>query len=142
MPARRQQVPLRSPNASKAPVRKACKSGVGSLRPATSNGPEIHALRSRLTGPAPPADFDDLRNRLRRSSACSSASLAVVARFAASHPHEIAFGTVRAIAATCGVSSTTVFRLALALGFESFQDMRNFFRAPLRQPSAKTVLSY
>jgi DNA-binding MurR/RpiR family transcriptional regulator len=48
------------------------------------------------------------------------------------HPDEVAFGTVRSIADRCCVSSTSVFRLALNVGFHGFAEMREFFRRPLR----------
>jgi DNA-binding MurR/RpiR family transcriptional regulator len=58
--------------------------------------------------------------------------LATVAGYMIEHPDEVTFGTIRSIADRCSVSSTSVFRLALNLGFHGFADMRELFRRPLR----------
>jgi DNA-binding MurR/RpiR family transcriptional regulator len=79
-----------------------------------------------------PRDLSELRHRLTRCRSRGAPSLATVARYMIKHPDEVAFGTVRSIADRCCVSSTSVFRLALNVGFHGFADMRKFVRRPLR----------
>jgi DNA-binding MurR/RpiR family transcriptional regulator len=89
-------------------------------------------LESGAIADAPPRDLSELRRRLTHCRSRGTPSLATVARYMIKHPDEVAFGTVRSIADRCCVSSTSVFRLALNVGFHGFADMREFFRRPLR----------
>lgn len=96
-------------------------------RKSTSSPPESDAIANR-----PPRDLPELGHRLTRCRIRGAPSLATVAGYMIEHPEEVAFGTIRDIADRCSVSSTSVFRLALNLGFHGFTDMREFFRRPLR----------
>jgi DNA-binding MurR/RpiR family transcriptional regulator len=90
------------------------------------------ARESDAIAKGPPSDLTELRHRLTRCRSQGARSLATAAGYMIEHPDEVAFGTVRNIADRCSVSSTSVFRLALNLGFHGFADMREFFRRPLR----------
>ena len=93
---------------------------------------ETHSLRNRPDACAPPRALAALGFRLNCCKSKGAASLAAAASFAIEHPYDIAFGTARSVADRCSVSSTSVVRLALSLGFQGFHDMREFFRRPLR----------
>jgi DNA-binding MurR/RpiR family transcriptional regulator len=53
-------------------------------------------------------------------------------------PDLIAFGTAQDVAAICGVSPSTVSRLARHLGFKSFKELKGLFREPSRQARLPT----
>ena len=111
------------------------------MRPSSSQLPKIVsdtndraliAAKTKRDAWAPPRDLGELSLRLNRCAYWEAEGLSAVAKFAIDCPYDVAFGTVRSIADRCGVSTTSVFRLALRLGFEGFHDMREFFRSPLR----------
>ncbi|ESW94215.1 MurR/RpiR family transcriptional regulator [Mesorhizobium sp. M0902] len=54
--------------------------------------------------------------------------LETVARVMFAQPDYVAFENAAAIARRCGVSPTTLSRLAPRLGFRSFKEMQNCFR--------------
>lgn len=51
-----------------------------------------------------------------------------VARFAVAYPEIVAFGTANSLAVRCSVTQSTVVRLAISLGFESYREFRRVFR--------------
>jgi DNA-binding MurR/RpiR family transcriptional regulator len=79
-----------------------------------------------------PTDFAALRKRVAQREGALSEEVNDMADYLIGHPHEVAFGAVRGVAIFLSVSSTTVFRLAQSLGFDSFTELREEFRAPLR----------
>jgi DNA-binding MurR/RpiR family transcriptional regulator len=103
-------------------------------RKSASSALERSAIANR-----PPHDLPELRRRLTRFRSRGTPSLATVAGYVIEHPDEVAFGTVRSIADRCSVSSTSVFRLALSVGFHGFADMREFFRRPLRSSATSRL---
>jgi DNA-binding MurR/RpiR family transcriptional regulator len=103
-------------------------------RKSASSALERGAIASR-----PPHDLPELRHRLTRCRSRGALSLATVAGYMIEHPDEVAFGSVRSIAHRCSVSSTSVFRLALSVGFHGFADMREFFRRPLRSSATSRL---
>ena len=105
----------------------------GSVRTVASRGAEIISLRRRLGVVDRPTDFADLSRRLAGCPGEFGATFGSMANYVMKHPHDVAFGTVRSVAAACAVSSTSVVRLALAMGFDGFLDMRDFYRASLRK---------
>ncbi|MBK5566235.1 hypothetical protein [Ensifer sp. SSB1] len=48
-----------------------------------------------------------------------------------SQPEIVAFGTVKSVAAACGVSGTTIGRLCSRVGYESFGEMRRVLQKQL-----------
>lgn len=90
------------------------------------------AAKTKREALAPPRDLAELSHRLNRCALGEAEGLSAVAKLAIDCPYDVAFGTVRSIADQCGVSTASVVRLALRLGFEGFHDMREFFRSPLR----------
>lgn len=49
-------------------------------------------------------------------------------RLLLSQPEIIAFGTLQSVARSCGVSGTTIIRLASRSGYSSFKEMKGAFR--------------
>lgn len=62
-----------------------------------------------------------------------------VARTALAHPEIVAFGTARSFANRCGVSPSTVARVAIALGFDDFREFRQVFRQQIREISRRAA---
>jgi len=62
-----------------------------------------------------------------------------VARTALAHPEIVAFGTARSFANRCGVSPSTVARVAIALGFDNFREFRQVFRQQIREISRRAA---
>lgn len=52
-------------------------------------------------------------------------------RLLLSMPEIIAFGSLRSVARTCGVSGSTIIRLASRSGYSSFKEMKAAFRQHL-----------
>ncbi len=109
-------------------------------------GPTLYQLESGSVGSKavsrpPPRNLLELRDRLTRCRFEGAASVAAVATFAIAQPLDVAFGTARGAASACSVSTTSVLRLATMSGFESFHDMREFFRGLLRSTPASLARS-
>ena len=81
---------------------------------------------------APPRDLEELSLRLHRLASNRRDTIADVADHAIEHPYEIAFGAGPGVASRCGVSLSSVVRLAHNLGFRGVRDMRSFYRRHLR----------
>jgi hypothetical protein len=92
--------------------------------------------KDRLAFVFPPRDTAELFDRLVLHKSEGAPSLAAVAGYAIDQPLEVAFGTVRRVALASGVSTASVVRLALYLGFQGFHDMRERFRCPLHLPGS------
>ncbi|WP_282609516.1 MurR/RpiR family transcriptional regulator [Pelagibius sp. Alg239-R121] len=54
--------------------------------------------------------------------------LETAAKFALDNPDRMAFGSMRAVASECGVSSPTMLRLARHMGFDSYEDFKATFQ--------------
>lgn len=67
------------------------------------------------------------------AGATLSPALRRVADVVAADPQGTAFGTVASVAASAGTSTPTVVRLATALGFDGFADLRDAVRAELSE---------
>jgi len=61
------------------------------------------------------------------------------ARTARAHPEIVAFGTAQSLADRCGVSPSTVARVAIALGFDNFREFRQVFRQHIREISIRAA---
>ncbi|MGN6549470.1 MAG: MurR/RpiR family transcriptional regulator, partial [Pararhizobium sp.] len=84
-----------------------------------------------------PRSFEELRVHVSARQEGLPKRLAQAARFALSHPDEIALGTAASIADAAGVQPSTLVRLAHHLGDEGFSDVQSVFRDRL-QPRAST----
>jgi DNA-binding MurR/RpiR family transcriptional regulator len=76
--------------------------------------------------PAPPASLS-----ARLAGATLSPALRRVAELLLVDPEAVAFGTVASVAAAAGTSTPTVVRLATALGYDGFADLRDATRQEL-----------
>ena len=81
----------------------------------------------------PPASLRELKFMIARKEVVFPGELGRVMRAVLDRPETIAFGTVTSVAAACGVSPTTVVRLARHLGFASFRDLKRVFQDHLRR---------
>ena len=70
-----------------------------------------------------------LEERISQSYAGLSDKLQVAATYVAEHPIDVATRSLRAVAATSGVSPATFSRLARALGYDDYEAMREDGRA-------------
>ena len=82
-------------------------------------------------GKGPPRNWQELHAVVAAQEVMLPRQLALLADFALQHPDIMAFGTCSSIARGAGVSPTTVSRLAAALGYCSFREMRMVFRNDL-----------
>lgn len=81
--------------------------------------------------------IDDLRARLRRIAAGSAPRVAGLAQWLLDHPEEIAFNSVRDLAARSGANASTVVRLSHALGFAGYDPCRRAIQDLLRGNTAR-----
>lgn len=79
-----------------------------------------------------PLDLSRVSDLLQSSYEDLSPQLRQAARYLLSHPEEVALTSMRRIAAHAGVKPSTMVRLARALGFEGFEDLREPYRQWLR----------
>jgi DNA-binding MurR/RpiR family transcriptional regulator len=84
--------------------------------------------------PAPPRDFDSLRESLAARSGTLSRRLAQVAQFFLNHPEEVAVTTLVRLADQAKVPPATITRFAKELGFAGFADLQMVFRERLLGP--------
>ena len=76
--------------------------------------------------------IDDFAHDLARIAAAAPPRVAALAAWAADHPQELAFNSVRGLAALSGANANTVMRLAQALGFAGYDAMRRAIQDALR----------
>ncbi len=81
----------------------------------------------------PPCSVPELKEAFRRKAGDLRGRRLDVAKFALSHPHDIAFASAREVAQRAGVSTTTVMRLINDLGFEKYAAFQRLFREELRR---------
>ncbi len=81
--------------------------------------------------------YDALRAEISARHDGLSRQLQKIARFALSHPNEMALETVAAIAAMAEVQPSSLIRFAKAFRFDGFSEMQRVFRSRLvdRVPS-------
>ncbi|MCC6007868.1 MAG: MurR/RpiR family transcriptional regulator [Rhodobacteraceae bacterium] len=83
-----------------------------------------------------PHDHHDLAalcRALERLSVESAPQVAALARWLASHPEELAFDSVRGLAARANTNANTVIRLVRALGYPSYEQARSAAQFALRR---------
>ena len=79
---------------------------------------------------------NELKNAINRAFPALSTQLQRIARFALDKPHDMALGTVAAVAAATSVQPSAVIRFANAVGFGGFSEMQQVFRDHLVERSA------
>lgn len=79
---------------------------------------------------APPS-IQDLKQLIAERRIDFPALLEQAMRLLLSKPEIIAFGSLQSVARTCGVSGTTIIRLASRSGYASFKEMKVAFRQHL-----------
>ncbi len=84
--------------------------------------------------PAPPRDFDALREGLAARNGTLSRRLSQVAQFFLNHPEEVAVTTLVRLADQAKVPPATITRFAKELGFAGFADLQLVFRERLLGP--------
>ena len=75
---------------------------------------------------------EELYNRLRQFSPGLPGQVRRAAAYAAEHPRDIAFHTIREFSSGAGVSPASTLRMVRVLGFKGYRDFRNAFRKALR----------
>ena len=80
--------------------------------------------------------FDELKDAITRAYPELPKQLQRIARFAVDKPHELALGTVAAVAESAGVQPSALIRFANALDFGGFSEMQQVFRGHLVERSA------
>ncbi|PRX35305.1 transcriptional regulator, RpiR family [Meinhardsimonia xiamenensis] len=74
------------------------------------------------------AEHDTIRDKIASQYAELSDRLKVAADYVAEHPLDVATRSLRSLSAASGVSPATFSRLARALGFSSYEEMRELSR--------------
>ncbi len=77
-------------------------------------------------------DYETLSLRLADTFPSLSPQLRRAARFVLDHPDDVALTSMRGLAGAAGVHPSSMVRLAQALGFDGFEDLREPFRDRLR----------
>ena len=80
--------------------------------------------------------FDTVRTTIKSRYPAMSRQLQIGARFLLERPEEVATASMRAIAGRAGVTPVTLVRLARALGFAEWQELRRPFIERLRPAAA------
>ncbi len=78
-----------------------------------------------------PATYDALKDAISRTYPEMSKQLQRIARFALEKPHDLALGTVAAVAEATEVQPSAMIRFANALGYGGFSEMQQVFRGHL-----------
>lgn len=77
------------------------------------------------------ATYDELKDAITRTYPDMSKQLQRIARFALEKPHDLALGTVAAVAEATEVQPSAMIRFANALGYGGFSEMQQVFRGHL-----------
>lgn len=76
-------------------------------------------------------NYEELKDAISRTYPEMSKQLQRIARFALEKPHDLALGTVAAIAEATEVQPSAMIRFANSLGFGGFSEMQQLFRGHL-----------
>ncbi len=102
----------------------------------TKSGANKKRKANRQTGDGSTNDMEEnlggLNNRLRQISPGLPAQVRRAATFAAEHPHDIAFHTIREFSSSAGVSPASTLRMVRVLGFKGYKEFRDTFREALK----------
>jgi DNA-binding MurR/RpiR family transcriptional regulator len=80
--------------------------------------------------------YDELKEAISASYARMPPQLQRIARFALDKPHDLALGTVAAVARATDVQPSSMIRFANALGYSGFSQMQQVFQGHLVERSA------
>ncbi len=80
--------------------------------------------------------YDGLKDAISQAYPGMSKQLQRIARFALEKPHDLALGTVAALAQATEVQPSAMIRFANALGYDGFSQMQQVFRGHLVERSA------
>jgi len=86
--------------------------------------------------------YAELKEAISRAFPALSPQLQRLSRFAMDKPHDLALGTVAAIAQANGVQPSSLIRFANALGFSGFSQMQQVFQSHLVERSAPHAAPY
>lgn len=90
-------------------------------------------------GYAQPGTYEELLAVLASSAATMPKRLRQVAVYLTQHPHNVALGTITAVAAEIGVQPSTLVRFAQIVGYGGFSDFQLLFKAHLKSGLADGV---
>ena len=79
-----------------------------------------------------PTNLDELRELIARESERLTPRLRDAARHALEHPNDVALNSIASVAAAAGMAASAFVRMAKALGFDGYSDLRRLFIAPLQ----------
>ena len=80
--------------------------------------------------------YDELKDAISEAYPSLSPQLQRLARYALDRPHDLALGTVAAVAEANAVQPSSTIRFANALGFDGFSQMQQVFRSHLVERGA------
>jgi DNA-binding MurR/RpiR family transcriptional regulator len=86
--------------------------------------------------PAPATTYEELKETIAAAYPRLSPQLQRLSRFALEKPHDLALGTVAAVAQANEVQPSSMIRFANALGFDGFSQMQQVFQSHLVERSA------
>src|SRR5215207_5939815 len=86
--------------------------------------------------PQPAATYEELKETIAAAYPRLSPQLQKLSRFALEKPHDLALGTVAAVAQANDVQPSSMIRFANALGFDGFSQMQQVFQNHLVERSA------
>ena len=81
------------------------------------------------------ATYDELKEAISRAYPSLSPQLQRLSRYALDKPHDLALGTVAAVAQANSVQPSSMIRFARALGFDGFSQMQQLFQSHLVERS-------
>jgi DNA-binding MurR/RpiR family transcriptional regulator len=90
----------------------------------------------RLPMPQPAVTYEELKETIAAAYPRLSPQLQKLSRFALEKPHDLALGTVAAVAQANDVQPSSMIRFANALGFDGFSQMQQVFQSHLVERSA------
>src|SRR6187402_1963803 len=85
--------------------------------------------------PAPATTYEELKETIAAAYPRLSPQLQRLSRFALEKPHDLALGTVAAVAQANEVQPSSMIRFARALGFDGFTQMQQVFQSHLVERS-------
>jgi DNA-binding MurR/RpiR family transcriptional regulator len=83
-----------------------------------------------------PITLDELRARIGHLSASLTPRVRDAARYAIEHPNDIALNPVAAVARTSGIAASAFIRMAQAVGFSGYSELRRLFLEPMQRAAA------
>ena len=104
----------------------------GSHQASSSGSANLHDPATDTADNEAEASLDDLHNRLKQLSPGLPDQVKRAATYAADHPEDIAFHTIRDFSRRAGVSPASTLRMARALGFKGYRDFRDAVQRRLR----------